>query len=547
VTLVTGSSKITDTVQSATGATFELAPGSSADVSVTVRPVGQIGPGSTRDVTLTVSSVNHPGVKPDVVKVSTVIAQIDCAPQTVAFDNIKLSGNCVLTTDLGYVSNQPMDVNGLHFTFPAGAAGIVYKSQAWVIPKYATQYVPWFRSAHTVMSFKDATLYDGPLDMRMGGSGSTTLAALGAKGSLNGLSIEPGAKLLVAFPPDKAGKVSLELPLLPPPLFAQRNSAPQVITTDADGGGSVPLTMTWPQLTYSTIGMVDFKATYDPATDSWTGFGRMGFPGGLYFPAITAVMKFTGSSEGYQLTYLFGRLSFGSAEPQVAPLITLKQLEAMYDQANGVFYGKASFNALPIASALNAEPGSKLASLPGTVFGLDGKFAYLDGPHTMTLQGTVSLLGLLNLGDASFTAGPTGMRATGNLNYTLDLGPLGVAGLTGRVDGGISYSSGFQIQGTGNVVIGGANVGSLSLILSNKGAAGCGSVFGAAAGFGFNWGSTPTIFGSCDLSPWQVDGIPAHADFSAIQGQISAMLNKVDDVQRLMGALPGAVKQQLGL
>jgi hypothetical protein len=258
-------------------------------------------------------------------------------------------------------------------------------------------------------------------------------------------------------------------------------------------------------------------------------------------------MKFTGSSGGYKMTYFFGRVNFGSVEVLVAPEVFLTGLEAMYDGSAGVLYGKAKFEALPITHLIKAAPGSKLASIPGNVFGVDGKFAYLDGPQTLSVGGSITLLGLLNLGDATFTAGPAGMRATANWNYTVNLGPLGVAGITARVDGGAS-STGFQIDGTGNVIIGGSTVGSMSLILSSKGAAGCGSVFGAVAGFGFDWGGNPTLItGRCDLSPWQDANIPAHADFAGIQGQIATLLGKVDGVQALMNALPGEAQKQLGL
>jgi hypothetical protein len=557
-----------------------LPAGGVRDLSMIVNTTKKVREGARLTNTLTVNSATRPQGEPDAARIVTN-AIISCDETSVKVGVVQIEGDCIMKTDTGYLSQEPLDLNGVELSLFGPPAIIDKNKQTLATDEAELRFADY--AIDTVV--KIPVTLDGVVKTLCGEfllaedwrNGASTCARSGVQyvgeplglsageylltGNVNHLGQEPWGyvfgnrlptntqeswKHVLTWQSD--GTPKIDLPVPPPDSFT---GAP----------AQLPFTLGSPppryvEVEFGTLNIEGLKiltfsdAIYRQYLDTGERllYGSVGFPrvpkvGGFQFGA-----KF---ESGGTPEWIIAKMKPGQVEiPIVPPYVNLKEAQLMIEDGPVVF-GKVSADMFKLLSAESGAPNSLMT--------MNGVLAYDN--ERIGARGTMYLLGVIGpLADAKVTAGSGGARATMDWNYSVGLGSIDFGGDIGTLDlgrlgmnaslDGSATSSNFQVQGTGALHVFDSNVG-LNAVISTIGAAGCASSkissFEAGKfGVGVKWdeGGSPSldVLTDCSLSSYKDPNAPAHIDFAGIEQRFQAHLAEADIIEQLIGQLPEAAK-----
>jgi hypothetical protein len=557
-----------------------LPAGGVRDLSMTVVPNKKVHEGARLTTTLTVNSVTRPLGEPDAARIITS-AVISCDETSVKVGVVQIEGDCIMKTDTGYLSQEPLDLNGVELSL-FGPPAIIDKAKQTLATdeaelRFADYAIDTVVRIPVTLDGVVKTLCDEFLLAEDWRNGASTCARSGAKfvgeplglsagdwlltGNVNHLGQEPWGYVFGNRLPTNTqeswqhvltwqsdGTPQIDLPVPPPDAFT---GPPATLPFTI---GSAP--PRYVEVEFGTLNIDGLKiltfsdAIYRQYLDTGERllYGSVGFPrvpkvGGFQFGA-----KF---ESGGTPEWIIAMMKPGQVQiPIVPPYVNLKEAQLMIEDGP-VIFGKVSADMFKL---LDAESGA-----PNALMTMNGVLAYDN--ERIGARGTMYLLGVIGpLADAKVTAGSGGARATMDWNYSVGLGSIDFGGDIGTLDlgrlgfnaslDGAASDSNFQIEGTGALHVFDSNVG-LNAVISTIGAAGCASSkissFEAGKfGVGVKWdeGGSPSldVLTDCSLVSYKDPNAPVHIDFAGIEQRFKAHLAEADIIEQLINSLPDAAK-----
>ena len=467
-------------------------PGTQSNATLRLSaPEDAPAPGSYSELTITATPSAGAGSQARTAKKLARI--VENCEKSVRLDYVDArTSQCMQTlgSDLVYASNQAVNVNGLALKPQESNTFIVIDKAKRTISSNGKEYEV------TPIDHPNLTLYEGPIDWNLGGSGDAPKLVTDVPTRLvQGGEENPVIDIFLFFRVERisvsltrAGKAEVR-PMLKlgfwPFTYFGTTTVTTGFTTDNDGGSNFDaLAIKLAKVTALGIELKDVSLAYGP-NNTWGG-------------GATVVLRF---SKPYEVSAAFGlregdfdylRGSLTGLNVAVGPGVFLQRIGFGVTRDPLKLEGTARFSAGPSLS------GVQLVSV-------DGVFtAVLDDPWVVELTGVAKLVNRFQLANAFIRYSSTGLfELGGDLNWDLE-----VASVSGHVFGFVDGLDAASLEGSvrGCVSIPWAPdpCAGGKVIASSIGVAACLEVLYAEAGIGYFWGGDFDLFwGSCDLGRWR--------------------------------------------
>jgi hypothetical protein len=223
--------------------------------------------------------------------------------------------------------------------------------------------------------------------------------------------------------------------------------------------------------------------TYDNTKDLWQGTAQIGLPGGREVAGTIGIQN--------------GRFHDAGA---TADNLNIPIGEALFVKKIGFDVG---VNPLKLSGEMAVTAGPSLNVLGKNVSALEaaGAFSWTSGtPDTWTVGGDIKVASYqLGKGNLSYQPGRQ-ISFGGDLSFRILM-----FGFNGHLQGWMEGSSTFQANGSGNIEVPGPWHPGAEVIVSSRGAAFCGKLFGSHVGAAYVWGGAKHVMAhSCDYSDVEV-------------------------------------------
>lgn len=590
VNVFDGTSDVTTAIRGGSY-TAALPAGGSKYLSVTVRPGERAPVGSKLSLTFTAASQTRPLSEIDAARVITTAA-ITCDETAITVGVVDIEGACLMKTDTGYLSAQPLLLNGVELTMYGPPAIIdtgrqeLSTDQAEMrfkdlgastevgIPVTLDSMVEthcgeflymddWRSGAAPCASSGGARLMGTRLGLSAGDwklAGTFDHLGQTPRGVVFGDRLEeghnPSWEYILSWLPD--GGVKVDVPVPPPPGFVGRPAETPLTLGDVQpeyievGFGKLEI----PAFQYWTF--VDATLRYNLKTGEKLLYGRMGYPA---YPLATGFQfgaKYDGTGP---MEWMVAKLRVGQADsyfPILPPHVTLDQASLVMEPERGALMGTVEADVFKLLTG----GGYGIPLVEGALLSMKGSFAYEE--EKVSARGEMYLLGIIGpMADAKVTAGSEGVRASMNWNYSVGIGEinidgtkidLGRLGIDAALDGSGSDDA-FEVSGAGQLHVFGSNVG-LNAVVSSIGAAGCAtgkiqSLGSGDVGLGVKWddGGSPSVqyLSNCSLGDYKDPDAPPHVDFDGFSARFKSYLAEADKADEFMQALPQTAMDLIGL
>jgi hypothetical protein len=448
-------------------------------------------PGSYSELTITATPGAGAGSQARTAK--KLVRIVENCEKSVRLDYVDArTSQCMQTlgSDLVYASNQTVNLNGLALTPQDTNTFIVIDKAKRTVSSNGKEYEV------TPIDHPNLTLYEGPIDWNLGGSGDAPKQVTDVPTRLvQGGEENPVIDIFLFFRVERitvsltrAGKAevrpALKLGFWPFTYFGT-TTVTTGFTTDNDSGSNFDaLAIKLAKVTALGIELKDVSLAYGP-NNTWGG-------------GATVVLKF---SKPYEISAAFGlregdfdylRGSVTGLNVAVGPGVFLQRLGFGVTRDPLKLEGSARFSAGPQLL------GVQLVSVDGTFT------AVLDDPWVVDLTGVAKLVNRFDLANAFIRYSSTGLfELGGDLNWDLEVASIN-GHVFGFVDGLDAASLEGSVRGCVSIPWAPDPCAGGKVIASTIGVAACLEVLYAEAGIGYFWGGDFDLFwGSCDLGRWR--------------------------------------------
>jgi hypothetical protein len=466
-------------------------PGTQSNATLHLSTGRDSPPSPYTELTITATPGAGAGSQPRTAK--KLVRIVENCEKSVRLDYVDArTSECMLTSgsDLVYAFNQTVNLNGLALTPTESNSYIVIDKAKRTVSSNGKEYEV------TPIDHSNLTLYAGPIDWNLGGSGDAPKQVTDVPTRLvQGGEENPVIDIFLFFRVERitvsltrAGNAevrpALKLGFWPFTYFGTTTVTTGFTTNNDSGSNFDALAIKLAKVTALGIELKDVSLAYGP-NNTWGG-------------GATVVLKF---SKPYEISAAFGlregafdylRGSVTGLNVAVGPGVFLQRLGFGVTRDPLKLEGSARFSAGPQLL------GVQLVSV-------DGVFtAVLDDPWVVDLTGVAKLVNRFTLANAFIRYSSTGLfELGGDLDWDVEVASLN-GHVFGFVDGLDAASLEGSVRGCISIPWAPDPCAGGKVIASSIGVAACIEVLYAEAGIGYFWGGDFDLFwGSCDLGRWR--------------------------------------------